>query len=430
MKILVVGLGYVGVPVAASLANAGHTVVGVDIDPGRVETLNGGNSPFPTREPGLEAMIADVVAKGRLKATESLEASEDVDAIIVAVDTPVDPATHEPDFSALRSALETVTIHMRKGVLVSVESTLVPGTMRNLVCPLLEERSGLRVHEDFHLVHCPERVTAGRLLQNLTTLDRAIGGEDEESRRRAIELYGDICTGRLHETDWLHAELSKTVENAYRDVELAFANEVALICEHAGADVLEVRQLVNTCPGRSMLMPGPGVGGHCIPKDTWLLASSVGDEARLMLAAREVNDGMLDHVTRLVTQAVGGEGLKGARILLLGGAYKENVAETKNSPGVRLHRDLESLGATVRLHDPHVVAIEGVDLWQDLEEAAEGADCVVLVTAHDDYREIDWEALATRMNRRALVDCRGVAPREALEGRGYRFFGLGRPGSA
>jgi UDP-N-acetyl-D-mannosaminuronic acid dehydrogenase len=429
MKVVVIGMGYVGVPVASALADAGHDVLGIDIDPRKVEDINAGRSPLLTTERELEEMLSRVVSSGSLKATGSYEECRDAEVVIICVDTPVQQSSRTPDYRALLSALEALAPCLRRGALVSVESTLSPGTMRDLVRPTLEEGSGMRVHEDFHLVHCPERVTPGRLLHNLVNLDRVVGGEVEESRRLAIQLYSDICRGTFHETNWVNAELCKTVENAYRDVQLAFANEVALLCERAGGDAFRVRELVNTCPGRSMLLPGPGVGGHCITKDSWLLTSAAREEARLIPAAREVNEGMPGHVAELVSRALedGGGEVKGSHIVILGAAYRENIRETNNSPGLRLREILTSMGAEVRIHDPHVPPLEGVEVLRDLDAASEDADCLVLVTSHDAYREVDWGAIRRRMRGPLVVDCRGFLETAAMEREGFRYYGLGRP---
>ena len=428
MNVVVVGLGNVGIPLAASFAGRGHRVIGIDIDHQKIKTVQAGQSPLPTRESDLDALLSEVVEAGTLAATDSLEALREANAIFICVETPWDPSSHRPDYRALEGALKDVAKRMTNGVLISIESTLAPGTMGRVVRPLLEAGSGLKVHEDFHLVHCPERVTSGRLLHNLVHLDRVLGGDDPEDRRRAREVYREICEGRLLETDWTSAELSKTLENAYRDVQLAFANEAALLCERMGADAFGVRELVNSCPGRAMLRPGPGVGGHCLSKDSLLLASAAEGAVPLLSAAREVNESMLAHARDLVRGALRREGigLRGSRVVLLGGAYKENVAETPNSPGLALYGLLENGGADVRLHDPHMPEQDGVDLWRDVAQAAEDADCLVLVTAHDDYRGLDWATLGAAVRRRLVVDLRGVLDQAALGGEGFHYVGLGR----
>ncbi|MFQ6012588.1 MAG: nucleotide sugar dehydrogenase [Thermoplasmata archaeon] len=431
MKVGVVGLGYVGIPVASSFAHAGHAVVGVDIDGERIETLRRGENPLATSEVELDRLINQTVSEGSLSPTSDYDVLVDANTILICVDTPLDNASRKPLEEPLRSATEGISTRLRKGALVSVESTIAPGTMEGLVAPTLEGGSGLRVHEDFALVHCPERVTPGRLLPNLVHLDRVVGGEDPPSRQRAIEFYASVCQGEFHETSWINAELSKTTENAYRDVQLAFANEVARISRAVGGDVYEVRDLVNTCPGREMLLPGPGVGGHCIPKDPWLLVSPV-DDATLIPAAREVNDAMPESAVELVTEglAFGGQSVRGATVVLLGAAYRENVAETVNSPSLRIYGLLDELGADLRVHDPFVPNLEGIRLWRDLDEASEGAHCLVFVTPHDVYSDVDWKALGSRMQRRLLVDCRGAFSPGACQSWGFQYRGLGRGSAA
>ncbi len=426
MKVVVVGLGLVGIPAAAALAGAGSEVVGIDIDPRKVEAINAGVNPLATREPALEELVARVVAEGRLRASSEYGDIGEADAVLICVDTPVNPTSKEPDHTALQSALQSAASHLKPGVLISVESTLAPGTMRDLVQPALEEGSGLRAGTDFSLVHCPERVTAGKLLQNLSTIPRVLGAEDEQSLARAEVLYGPICPA-LHRGRWIDAELSKTVENAYRDVQLAFANEVGLLCEEAGGDAFRVQALVNTDPNREMLRPGPGVGGHCITKDPWLLASAGRDRALLISTAREVNESMTGHVLDLLRRGLNavGKEVEGARVLLLGGAYRENVRETINSPALKLYAALSEAGSTVRLHDPHIPDMEDVEVWRDLDAAAKDQDALVLVTPHDDYRGVDWAAALGGMASPVVVDCRGFLPEALRHDPEVTFVGLG-----
>ncbi len=427
MKLVVLGLGQVGIPLAIAFADQGHEVVGIDIDPGKVKAINGSTNPLPTREEELDDLLGRVVESGSLRATDDYAPCGEAQGIFVCVDTPVD-ASGNPDYTALRSVLKEIASRLPSGVLVSIESTLAPGTMQDLVRPLLEEGSGMRVHRDFHLVHCPERVTSGKLLYNLTHMNRVVGGNDPEARSQAIALYQDISRGTFLETDWTSAELSKTVENAYRDVQLAFANEVALICEAAGVDAFAVRDLVNSSPGRAMLRPGPGVGGHCLSKDSFLLASAANDGVRLLTSARTVNEGMPNHVVALVEEALAtrNASLRNSSVVLMGAAYKANVADTPNSPALAIAPILEDKGATVRIHDPYVPEREGVDLRRDLLEAVQGADCVVLVTNHDAYRDVDWGTLGSGMHRRLVVDCRGALREEDMVRDGFGYIGLGR----
>jgi UDP-N-acetyl-D-mannosaminuronic acid dehydrogenase len=261
-KIGVVGLGYVGIPLCALLADKGFDVVGIDVVKERAVAVNAGRLPLKGEEPGLAELLAKAVGKGKLRATTSFAACKDRTAIFVCVDTPID-ADKRPEYSKLESAIRGIGKNMPKGAMVVIESTIAPGTMTGLVARTLEKESGLALGKGFKLVHCPERVMPGRLLFNLRSYDRVIGGYDKQSIQRASAIYSTIMKGKLHPTDLTTAEIVKTAENAYRDVQIAFANEVALISEKLGADAFEVRTLVNTCPFRDMHVPGAGVGGHC-----------------------------------------------------------------------------------------------------------------------------------------------------------------------
>ncbi len=422
-------MGYVGIPVATVLAQAGHEVRGIDIDAKKVAAVAEGRDPLRGREPELPEAIAREVKAGRLRATTEYGACREAAAVLIAVETPIEEGTRRPAYGALRSALKSLSENMPAEGLISVESTLAPRTMRSLVLPALEAR-GLRHGRDFHLVHCPERLTAGRLLYNLTNLDRVLGAEEAQGRKRGLDLYRQITRGKVHAADWLTAEVVKTVENAYWDVQLAFANEVGLLSEALGVDAFRVRELVNTSPFRNVLVPGAGVGGHCIPKDSWLLlAGEQGRLARLILAAREVNDSMPHHMAELVEGALGkaGRATRGSRVVVLGLSYKEDVEDARNSPAVPLVRELQRRGAEVVVHDPLAGATEGITPVRDLQGAVRGADCLALVTAHAEYGKLDLRALATAMRTPVLVDGRNLFDGEAARAAGLRYLGLGKP---
>ncbi|HSG17530.1 MAG TPA: nucleotide sugar dehydrogenase, partial [Anaerolineae bacterium] len=323
----IIGLGYVGLPVAATFADAGFSVTGVDIKSSRVDQINNGQNPIGGQEPGLAALLATAVASSRLRATDDYRALAEADVILIDVETPVDES-HRPQYVALRSACKELAGIMKRGALVVVESTVAPGTIDRVVRPLLEQYSGRQSASEFFIGACPERVMPGKLLRNLRTMSRVCGGETPEVAQLMVAFYRQIVEAELDLADPVTAELVKTTENAYRDVQIAFANEVALICEAVGADIWQVRDLVNKVPFRHMHLPGAGVGGHCIPKDPWLLASAADEStpARLIPQARAVNDGMPHHVAELTLEALRTEGLdvSEARVVVLGYAYLEN----------------------------------------------------------------------------------------------------------
>ncbi len=423
-KLVVIGLGYVGLPVAGMFARAGFTVTGIRRSADKVALINRGISPIESDEPGLPELLAEAVRSGRLRATTEYHACRQADVALVAVETPVDAETHRPGYAALRRALADLGRHMRPGMLVIIESTIAPQTMETVVKPILEEASGLRVNEGFYLANCPERVMPGRLLANIENCARVVGGMSPEAAQAAVELYRHVVRAELDATDCLTAELVKTVENAYRDVQIAFANEVALLCESVGADVWQVRSLVNQSPFRDMHRPGAGVGGHCIPKDPWLLVHGAGPgfEPRLIPTARAINDAMPHHVADLVEAGLreAGRALPGARVAVLGYAYLENSDDTRNSPSVPLIERLRQRGAEVTVHDPFVAEYAG-----DLRPVVSGCDCAVIMVAHDQYRQLSLSDLRSWLASPVVVDGRHVFDKESARRAGLVYKGVG-----
>lgn len=420
----VVGLGYVGLTIATALASAGFRVVGVDIKGERVATINAGRSPIEGVEPELPALLAEVAASRQLVAVTEHTPLHEADVVLIDVETPVEN-DRRPRFEALRAACTALGRVMKRGTLVVIESTVSPGTTERIVGPLLEEVSGMRLDEDFFLGHCPQRVMPGKLLENLRKLPRVCGGATPETAHVMAAFYATVVRARLDETDLVTAELVKTAENTYRDVKIAFANELGLVCESVGADFRLVRELVAASGGHDMLSSGAGVGGHCIPKDPWLLVHGVeGVEPALVTAARAVNDRMPLHVAHLVESALeeAGMAVKGARIAVLGYAYLENTGETRNSPSAALIDHLRDHGAHVAVHDPWVREHTG-DLWQRVH----GAHAAVIMVAHDAYRELDLSRLARELAAPILIDGRHVVETEAALGAGFVFRGVGRP---
>jgi UDP-N-acetyl-D-mannosaminuronic acid dehydrogenase len=423
-RLAVIGLGYVGLPVAAMFADAGFCVTGVDLKTDRVEKINSGLSPIEGEEPGLTELLTRVAASQRLQAVTEYATLAECDIILIDVETPVDDH-HIPRYGALRSALQSLGPVLKPGALVIVESTIAPGTMLGVVQPLLEESSGKPVNLGFYLGNCPERVMPGKLLANLRGLSRVLGGGSPETAEVMVELYRHVVQADLDAVDWITAELVKTVENAYRDVQIAFANEVALICEALGGDVWKVRQLVNKSPYRQMHLPGGGVGGHCIPKDPWLLVYGVNGKdvpLRLIPSARAVNDFMPTHMADLTRQALAKHDapLNGARILVMGYAYLEDSDDTRNSPSEALVHALISAGAEVVIHDPYVPEYQG-----DLLAMARGCHAAVIMVKHSAYRNLQLRQLANQLALPILVDGRQVYTPEIASASGLEYSCVG-----
>jgi UDP-N-acetyl-D-mannosaminuronic acid dehydrogenase len=413
-RLAVIGLGYVGLPVAAMFAEKGYDVLGIEIREDRVRMINSGKSPIEGDEPGLEELLTKVVGGRQMRASTNYEDLRDRDIILIDVETPVDE-THTPRYAALKSACTNLSAVLKKGALVIVESTIAPGTIKGTVLPLLQ-KNGLKLGQDFFLGNCPERVMPGKLLTNLRKMSRVCGGDSPETASVMVSLYRSIVEADLDTTDWATAELVKTVENTYRDVQIAFANEVALICEQAGADVFRVRELVNKSPFRSMHLPGAGVGGHCIPKDPWLLAYGVeGSEVplRLIPAARAINDQMPIHLVKMLQNALEKyhRPIDKTRVLVMGYAYLENSDDTRNSPSAALIGGLDALGAEVVVHDPFVEEFKG-----DVFAKANGCDAVILMVRHDEYLKLDMQKLVKNLRQPLVIDGRRVLdPQNAVK---------------
>ncbi|MHA1389346.1 MAG: nucleotide sugar dehydrogenase [Candidatus Thorarchaeota archaeon] len=429
-NLVVVGLGYVGLPVAARFAEEGFNVTGIDVIQEKVEVINKGGCPIEGDEPGLAELVKKVVQSGSLRTSLDYDAIQKADYVLIVVETPFDLRSKEPYYSSLRSASKSVGQNLSKGTLVVVESTVAPGTSSNIVLPILEEESGLKGGVDFFLATAPERVMPGKLLHNLNNLDRTIGGINEESTQAALGLYKNIVSGNLFCTDALTAEVVKTTENAYRDVQIAFANEVALMCEKLSVDVYKVRDLVNRSPFRNMHLPGAGVGGHCLPKDSWLLAFGAKGKytPRLLAIAREVNDGMPRHLSQLCEAALqqAGRRVYGSKVTVLGLAYLENSDDTRNSPAFTLIKALEVVGALPVVHDPYVSESNGIKPLNNIMESLKESDCLVIVTAHDEYKQLDLDEIKKIMRTPVLVDGRNVLDKEECILKGFIYRGVGQ----
>lgn len=424
-KLGVIGLGYVGLPAACLFAEAGFSVTGIDVKAERVATINAGLSPIEGDEPGMTALVKQVITSGSLQATTDYARIADADIVLLVVDTPVDQETHKPHYEAMKAACRSLSVVMKRGVLIIVESTVSPGTVQNVITPILEQGSGKFTNVDFFLGACPERVMPGKLISNLKNLSRVCGGSTPETARVMVELYSNIVHAELDEADIVTAELVKTGENAYRDVQIAFANEIAQICEVLGANVWRVRELINKSPGRNMLMPGAGVGGHCIPKDPWLLAAGAGDAVslRVIPAARYVNDHMPLHVANLLVRALKKVGrlTEDTKIAVLGFAYLEESDDTRNSPSEALTDQLDSIEIDYVIHDPWVAPYKG-----DLLTRAAGCDAVVIMVRHKAYLDMNLDELKAILRTPVIIDGRNAVDPERAVAAGFAYYGIGR----
>jgi len=423
-KVCVIGLGYVGLPVAVVFASRGFSVVGVDVDEGKVEAVNSGRCYL--REPGLDVLLRDAVSKGFLRATtDAVEAVRESDAVIIAVPTPVKEGV--ADLSYLKEALLAAREGLHRDLLVVIESTIPPGTTVSFAKPLLEE-SGFRVEEDFYLAHVPERVAPGRAIEELLNMPRVVGGVGSKSTEKAVELYSKVNV-KLLPTDATTAEFVKLIENTYRDLNIAYANLLALMAEKLGIDVYEAIRLANTHHRVNIHMPGAGVGGPCLTKDPQMLVSVLPEfwGTEIIRLARRVNEYMPIHTVEIVEKALKDAGLntENARIAMLGAAYKGGVDDTRESPAKYIVKELLGKGASVVVYDPYTVESFGAERAHSLEEAVKNADVVVVVTDHPEFKNIDLDKIAALAKHRIIVDGRRVIEPHQATKYGFKYYGIG-----
>jgi len=424
LKISLIGSGYVGLPTATLFADVGFHVVAIDIKPEVVKVVNKGISPI--NEPGLNELILRNVQAGRLKATLSLKSLTQTDAVIVSVQTPIDQ-NKKPNLSFLMKAVENIGMTLKKGMLVAISSTISPRTMLEKVKPTLESLSGLKVEEDFYLAYVPERIAPGKAIKEFVESPRLVGGIGPNSTRIISELFRTVCK-KVIETDITTAEIAKLAENTYRDINIAFANQLALLCEQYGADVKKVIELANTHPRVNIHMPGPGVGGPCLPKDPYLLISKAKLEENIVERARRINDHMPRHVVEITIQALNniGKNFDGCKIVVLGTAYKADVDDSRLSPSKPIIQHLLSLGAKVVAYDPHCQESFGAEKAESLQEAIKNADCIVIATDHTEFKKMDLLKLKEYMKENpVIVDGRRIIDPAKAKNVGFKYYGVG-----
>ena len=406
-KICVLGLGYIGLPTASTFAAHGVKVVGVDVNPDIVDILRRGD--IHIHEPGLRETYKTALASGNLTVTGQPEAA---DAYLITVPTPF----HEDrsgeyngqkyklaDMRAVISATEAILPFLRKGNLVVLESTSPPRTTLELVAPILA-RSGLQAGRDFHLVYSPERVLPGQILRELIENARVIGGVTPESAQAGADLYSIFVKGEIIKTDATSAEMVKLMENTYRDVNIAIANEFARLADKFGVDVWEAIRLANRHPRVKILSPGPGVGGHCISVDPWFFVEAAPELTPLIYTSRQVNDAQPRYVVDLIRRTVGS--LKDKKIAALGLAYKPDVDDLRESPATEVVHVLQNEGAKVKAWEPFKpdAKLPGIDMAASLDDALKDCDAIILLVRHTEFVNLKPSDISAATKARVIVD--------------------------
>ena len=395
-KVVVMGLGYIGLPTASVLATKGFTVLGVDVNPRIVETIKHGNIHIV--EPDLDILVKSAVNSGNL--TSSMT-PEEADVFIIAVPTPLTPEK-KPDLSFVENATDAIAPVLRRNNLVILESTSPVGTTTTVVAERISKRTGWKPGEDFFVAHCPERVLPGRILKELVDNDRIIGGINRISAEKARDLYRTFVSGNIYLTDCGTAELVKLTENAFRDVNIAFANELSMICDRLGIRIWELIELANRHPRVNILQPGPGVGGHCIAVDPWFIIDSAPQQTTLISAARKVNDSKPAFlIEKIINKA---QKFKAPVIGCLGITYKNDVDDIRESPSLHIVRELlkKNIG-TVLVCEPYVKDFKEFTLHQ-LDKVLKESDILVLLVNHKQFLDIDSEILKEKV----VIDSRGI----------------------
>lgn len=448
----VIGMGYVGIPSAALFADLPgiEKVFGFQrnsLSSGyKIRMLNEGKNPLRGEEPGLDDLISRVVSQEKFECTDDFSMIHECDAVTIAIQTPFkNPKDLIPDLSALEEGVRKTGRFLKQGALVVLESTVTPGTTKGWVRNILEEESGLVAGSGFFLAHAPERVMVGRLIRNIQEHDRIVGGIDALSTKRAAGLYTPLLTkGRIISMSATAAEVTKTAENTFRDLQIAAANQLALYCESMGVNFYDVRKGIDSLQGegitRAILWPGAGVGGHCLTKDTYHLERGVktgrmnrldypDNLESLFVLARHINDFMPLHVFHLIEKGLSavGKQVSGSLIALLGWAFLANTDDARNTPSEQLYRICIHNRADVRIHDPWVTDYPGMKISSDLGSIITGADVVVIMTGHRMYYSLDLEMVSRCMNPRpVLIDGRNVLDPDMVISSGFVYEGIGR----
>ena len=424
MKPCVIGLGHVGLPLACVLAQDGFQVIGLDIDTSKVQLINQGRTNIPEKE--LKELLIEAICSGRLKAVNDYAIGQNCNIHIICVPTPLNEKG-KPDLNYVFSAAKSLSRYLKVGDLIILESTSPPGTLYQLQ-NLLEEWTNMKVGEDVYLIYCPERIYPGRLLPELVNNDRVVAGINEISTKKAVEFYSQFLKGKIYTCSVIGAELVKLFENTARNIEIAIANQFALICESLGVDARNVIKIANTHPRVNILNPGPGVGGGCVGKDPTFLLNYLHEKVYLGLvsSAKELNEKMPYYIVEKILKEM--KDPEGRYALVLGLAYKGNVSDTRESPSITIAKELQNRGLVVKVFDPLVEEdINGLTKVASLIDLPYQFNLIVLSTDHDVFKDMSPDFLKEISNpdHPILADGRGMFQKDVFEEKGFKYIGIG-----
>lgn len=417
-SICVVGLGYIGLPTSVMFANHGHRVHGVDVNEKAVEGIR--NKKLHIEENGLQERLNEAIDSGMMTVSTT---PEKADVYILAVPSPI-KADKTAEMKYIESASESIVPYLEKGNLVVLESTVPPRTVQDVVIPKLIA-SGLEIGTDLYVSHSPERVIPGRVFEELISNDRIIGGVNEISSQMTSDLYRSFVKGQMHETDDTTAELVKVMENTYRDVNIALANELAKISGEIGVDVWEAIRLANFHPRVNIHQPGPGVGGHCIAVDPWFLVELKPDLAQIIHLSRQTNDGMPAYTAKTTKNIVKQAGTENGKVAVLGLAFKGNIDDMRESPSIDVINEMKAHELVVKAYDPHIHVNNIDDQVQTMDDALTGASIIVVLTNHDEFKQLNPEEVADKMSARIIFDTKNCIDRSKWEEAGFDVHILG-----
>ncbi len=396
----VIGLGYIGLPTALMMASHGVEVVGTDYNKDLVATLKAGKTTF--KEEGLDELFQQALKSG-IKFTTDYQKT---DTYIVSVPTPYDKFSKKVDACYVVSAVKEIMKICPKGAIVVIESTVSPGTIDKFVRPIIEE-NGFKIEEDIHLVHAPERIIPGNMVYELLHNNRTIGADSKEIGEKVKQYYASFCQGDIVVTDIRTAEMTKVVENTFRAVNIAFANELSRICRHDNMDVYEIIKICNMHPRVNILQPGPGVGGHCISVDPWFLVGDYPQLAKVIDESMKTNDSQPTFVLNRISEIVNeNEITDNSRVGLYGLTYKENVDDFRESPTLQmLEAQKRHLAPPLKCYDPFIKEDIVTNQYHDLDEFLDGIDLVVIMVKHDEIKQ-NWDKLKGKV----ILDCHNICP--------------------